>query len=537
MRRRFILVWAILFAVLLGARGEGPDDKYVQIYTLIQEADSLNEAGQTRDAALKYLEAQKTLKSLQTQYPDWNGGVVNFRLAYLASKLEPLTQKLTPTNAPPAIAEKEASGAGALTNQLKKLQQEIKQLTDQNGLLEAKLKEALSVQPAPLDPHEFAKAEEQIRQLQKEKELLKVSLEQEKAKGARPVDAGILEQERQILADVEQKLAQQTELATGLKQENDSLKKLLESKSAPEPTGPNNDLAQQLQLAKATVASLQASNLSLRAEQILLESRVADLAKHPMKGNRSSPRPEPQNQQLEVALARLAVYEAKVLPYTPEELALFKQPDLKVNLTGTGAAPVKRTIKELPPGAGPIMEEGRRAFENGRLDEAEKKFLEVLRQDDKNIYTLGLLAAVQLEQNRLADAEKTISQALVVDPRDPACLFTMGLLKYRQEKYDEALDALSLSAKLIPEEPRTQYYLGKTLIQKGNRTAAEAALRKAVHLRPGWGDAHYSLAMVYATQQPPFKELAQWHYQKAIASGYPRNLEFEKLLDEKVSSK
>jgi Tfp pilus assembly protein PilF len=74
------------------------------------------------------------------------------------------------------------------------------------------------------------------------------------------------------------------------------------------------------------------------------------------------------------------------------------------------------------------------------------------------------------------------------------------------------------------------------LIQKGNRTAAEAALRKAVHLRPGWAEAHFSLATVYATQQPPFKELAQWHYQKAIVAGYPRSLEFEKLLEEKKPS-
>ena len=42
--------------------------------------------------------------------------------------------------------------------------------------------------------------------------------------------------------------------------------------------------------------------------------------------------------------------------------------------------------------------------------------------------------------------------------------------------------------------------------------------------------------MVYATQQPPYKELAQWHYQKAIAGGYPRNLEFEKLLEDKKGS-
>jgi len=54
-----------------------------------------------------------------------------------------------------------------------------------------------------------------------------------------------------------------------------------------------------------------------------------------------------------------------------------------------------------------------------------------------------------------------------------------------------------------------------------------------VNLKPGWAEAHFSLAMVYATQQPPFRELAQWHYQKALASGYPRNQEFERLAAEK----
>ena len=102
-----------------------------------------------------------------------------------------------------------------------------------------------------------------------------------------------------------------------------------------------------------------------------------------------------------------------------------------------------------------------------------------------------------------------------------------------QEKFDDALDALSRAAKIVPDEPRTQYYLGKTLIEKGNRAQAEKALRKSVQLKPGWGDAHYLLSVIYATQQPPFKELAQWHYKKAIAGGYQRNPDFEKLIDDR----
>ncbi len=533
MKHQFVLVAALLLMVLSLARAEGPDEKYVEIYNLIQEADAANDGGHGREASLKYLEAQKTLKTFQTEHPGWNANVVNFRLGYLASKLEPLTQKFPPTNTPPAILAETPSSPPA-TNQSRDLQDEIKRLTAQNGLLEAKLKEALSVQPAPLDPRELAKAEEQIKQLQKERDLLKVSLEQEKAKPAKPGEPAAMEQERQILADVKQKLAEQMELALNLQKENENLKRQLTLKVSQQTSVGTGDLAQQLQAAQGTIATLQSSNLSLKTEQLLLESRVADLAKQAPKRGKRAAHPEAQNQQLEMALARLAVYEAKPLPYTPEELASFKHPDLKASIAGS--TPIKRSVKELPPGAGPIMEEGQRAMEAGRFEEAEKKFLDVLRQDEKNIYVLGNLAAVQIEQNRLEDAEKTINKALAIEPRDPASLFAMGFLKYRQENYDAALDVLSLSASLIPDEPRTQYFLGKTLIQKGNRTAAEAALRKAVQLRPGWGDAHFSLAMVYATQQPPFKELAQWHYQKAIAGRYPRDLEFEKLLEEKRTS-
>src|SRR6266567_910761 len=112
-------------------------------------------------------------------------------------------------------------------------------LSARNALLENKLKEALSVQPAAVDPRELAKAEEQIRLLQKEKELYKVSLAQEKAKPGKPADPAAIEQEQQILADVKLKLAQQTNLAMALQKENETLKKqLADPKAARNPSPP-----------------------------------------------------------------------------------------------------------------------------------------------------------------------------------------------------------------------------------------------------------------------------------------------------------
>src|ERR1043165_3962082 len=199
MKRQFGLISAVLMDLLSVARGQGVDDKYVHVYFLIREADSLNENGQTRQAVIKYLEARTALKELQSLYPGWNDKVVNFRLGYIASKLEPLSSQIPATNAPTLEVAGELASPGSWTNRFKLLQDEIALLNGRNALLEAKLKEALSVQPAAVDPRDLAKAEGRIKDLEKEKDLLKASLEQEQAKSAKLGDLATLQQERQIL--------------------------------------------------------------------------------------------------------------------------------------------------------------------------------------------------------------------------------------------------------------------------------------------------------------------------------------------------
>jgi Tfp pilus assembly protein PilF len=68
------------------------------------------------------------------------------------------------------------------------------------------------------------------------------------------------------------------------------------------------------------------------------------------------------------------------------------------------------------------------------------------------------------------------------------------------------------------------------------RHAAETAFRKAILLNPNYAGAQNNLAVFYLTQQPPSVELARWHYDKAIAAGFPHNPEMEKLLEEKKTA-
>jgi tetratricopeptide (TPR) repeat protein len=235
-------------------------------------------------------------------------------------------------------------------------------------------------------------------------------------------------------------------------------------------------------------------------------------------------------QQVDTLRARVAVDEAQAIPYTPEELALFKQsaPQLTANPNAE-----KKSVRELPTGAASLVAEAQNYFSARQYGKAEADYQEILQHDENNGLALANLAAIELEETKLDDADKHILAALAQSPNDAYNLTVLGRIRFSEAKYDDALDALSRAAKLDPQNPDIENYLGVTLAQKGLRAQAETALRRAVQLDSNYGAAHNNLAVIYLTQQPPLVELARWHYQKALATGQPRNPALEKVLAEK----
>jgi len=567
---RLLLLLACVFFASLPVRADGPDEQYVRIYQLIQEADRLNDRGEGRNAAEKYIEARQSLDRFRGLYPGWNDRVVNYRLNYIATKLAPLTQQLsvlvpsaaptnpppaatTPAVPPPAVAVQPVStppvtppAAPVVTpprpadvEQLRALQAEIDLLKSDNRTLAARLKEALSAQPATVDPRELARAEERIRFLLKENELTKAQLAARKAAPVTPPPAN-------------SGLAEQTEIIAALRTENEILKKQTaewREKYAALTTAAEaarTQMATQLAENEAAVRRLTEENSGLQ-KQVELWRQVSQ---NTQRQNALAPIPAmpPDAQRELLALrARLQVLEAKPVPYTAEEMALFNRPtpSLVVEMAAPGGAAASkstpppaesvpgRVSRGVPPGAGPLLRAAERAFALQQYGEAEKKYAEVLSQDENNVTMLGNLASVQVELGRLGEASKYVKRALTLDPNDYFALYVLGRINYREGKMDEALDALSRSAQANPNYPDTQNYLGIVLSEKGQRAPAEAALRRAVQLQPENAVAHNNLAVVYATQKPPALALARWHYDKARAAGHPRNPELEKMFEQK----
>ena len=179
MRCFIALVVALELAALSGARAGGPEERYLGACNLIHEADSLPSGSRASDALAKYAEASGSLQKLQKEFPDWNLELVRYRLGYLTNRLAILSASGAKPEASGGVAPPEPPADWEV--QMATLREQVQQLRADKALLEAKLKEALSVQPAITDPHEVARVQSRVEIIEKENALLAATLAQVRA--------------------------------------------------------------------------------------------------------------------------------------------------------------------------------------------------------------------------------------------------------------------------------------------------------------------------------------------------------------------
>ena len=665
--KRFSSITTLVLSLglLFTAQAAGPDDSFIQAYTLIAQADNLSRLGQKNSAIQKYRQAHNDLAALQSGYPNWNAGVVSFRIKYVDQKLKALGDEAPETATPsakPAVLD-----PAAARREISILKRRIERLDNDIILKDAKLKEALSAVPSPEETQQLATLEANLSGLRQENANLKSAIDKATTllKGANTGLAKAQADAEKAQADLakaqaetektNEALAQAVEEAkTAKAKANDRQAKRLENKLADKQENlaktekelaslatahkaleselksfkkgsREKDLQAQvgslqkelsgnqkdLEKASGDVAALKNDKISLEeelksfkkgnrekeleAEVGSLEKQLANsnsklketasnltsaensndslgdqlkafqkgsrekefrnyissLEKRLAKAERKNTNPaskrkgltgifnwqksdraekaqaaELQN-RIDTLRSRLEILEAEKIPYTDEEKKLFAEP-------GTGDQPantLQAKVATLPEGGADDFKAGQAALVEAKYGEAEQKFLHVLKLDEENPLTLGNLALAQMEQGNYEGAEASLTRALKNDDEDAFSLSLIGTLRYRQKKYDEARDYLAKAVKLNPEDSRAQHFLGSALNNLGQRKAAETALRKAVQIKPGYSEAHHNLAVVYATQKPPFIALAKFHYDKAVAGGHKKNADLEKILN------
>ena len=650
-RFSFITTLFLSFGLLSTAQAAGPDDSFIQAYSLIAEADNLSRLGQKNTAIQKYRQARNDLAALQSGYPDWNAAVVSFRIKYVDQKLKAIGAE-APGDVKATSAKPAALDPAAARREIAILKRKVESLENAIILKDAKLKEALSAVPSPEETRQLAKLESDLSGLRQENANLKGAIDKATAQ-LKDANTGLakaqadakktreaLEQSQQEvksaksqandrqakrlekqLTDKQESLEKTEKELASLKTTNNNLeselksfrkgnrekdlqaevealqKKMSDNQGELEKVSGNlaeikNDKASleeelksfkkgnrekdletkvsslEKQLAKSNsqlketsgnLASAESSNDSLEDQLKALQkgSRekemrdyINSLEKRLAKAERKNTNPaskrkglsgifnwrksgraeealvaELQN-RLDTLRSRLEILEAEKIPYTDEEKKLFAEPK-------TGDQPantLQAKIATLPEGGAADFKAGQAALVEAKYGEAEQKFLHVLKLDEENPLTLGSLAMAQMEQGNYDGAEASLERALKNNDKDAFSLSLLGTLRYRQKKYEEARDYLAKAVKLNPEDANAQHFLGSALNNLGQRKAAETALRKALQIKPGHAEAHHNLAVVYATQKPPFIALAKFHYEKAVAAGRAKNAELEKIL-------
>jgi tetratricopeptide (TPR) repeat protein len=567
------LAVALLLVLPIARAQENPDDQYVIIYTLIQQGDANLDSGQPQRALDNYREAQTELQKFQQVYSDWNPNIVSFRLNYLAQKIAALTP---PTSAAKAPAVTAAPVPADLASQANSLNAQIHQLQADNETLQAKLKEALGAQPASVSPDAFAQLQKQASDLARENDLLKATVAQQATNGT---------------PQLQQALTQQTARATQLAQQNESLQaritvltteagavEALREENAvlkKEVAGVNPALAGAALTPAAMqqeLARLKAENTDDRLETKALENRIqrmeeatvnsateagsasaaelqsqigeltrerdslrAQLGEANKKGkgskNASGAALDALALEVERLRARVDVDEAQAVPYTPQELALF-QPG---SLAG-GPDTNETSSHKLSGGTAVLVAEAQNYYTNREYDKAAADYQKILQNDTNNPVALANLASVEVEQNKIPDADKHIQAAIAQTPDDAFALTVLGRVKFAEADYDASLEALERAAKIDPKNAQVENFLGVALAEKGLRTQAETAFRKAIQIEPDYGDAHKNLTIFYLTARPPMVELARWHYEKALAAGVPPSPDLQRMLDQDRAS-
>jgi tetratricopeptide (TPR) repeat protein len=94
--------------------------------------------------------------------------------------------------------------------------------------------------------------------------------------------------------------------------------------------------------------------------------------------------------------------------------------------------------------------------------------------------------------NDLKSAEQQFTAALQLEPQKQNSLLGRGMAEYREKNYDAALNDLSSAVKIAPFAP-ADFWLGRTLEEKGDAKAAAEAYEAALQLAPEMMEAQQRL--------------------------------------------
>ena len=271
--------------------------------------------------------------------------------------------------------------------------------------------------------------------------------------------------------------------------------------------------AEQEMLKRPVITVLEASAGTISAQVELLKPKVDDVAAS-VEGAPAAPEAD-----AEVPADTTAETVAGTDPAAPADAPAGESTASAEPAAAEGAAAASSLDTQMPAEVMALINEAREQFVSGNFAAAEKLYQEFVELNPNSVVALANLGVSQFRQGKLTAAQLALEKAIAVDPKDAFSLTTLGAVMIEQSRIEDAITFLERANESKADDPITLNYLGVASSQLGQFGKAEQSLRRAITVDPAYAEAHFNLAVIYATAKPPSIALAKRHYEKALELG------------------
>ena len=226
---------------------------------------------------------------------------------------------------------------------------------------------------------------------------------------------------------------------------------------------------------------------------------------------------------------------------TPDEEKLFSDPVVRELLGPKGvqatlianASPDsdKKAAPPAPTSVEKLISQANETYMNKDFESAARLYQDALRAEPKNVTALIGLGITRQRENKHADAEVSLQKALAYDPTNEPASFALGVTYFKQERWKDAMTYFEKSLAKRPDNASGRHYLGIIATKLNLIERAEREFKTALAIDPAYGEAHFNLAVLYITWDPPQWDKARAEYDEAIKKGVRPDKNLEKLLE------
>src|SRR6056297_289611 len=130
------------------------------------------------------------------------------------------------------------------------------------------------------------------------------------------------------------------------------------------------------------------------------------------------------------------------------------------------------------------LAEAARLHRSGKVEDAERLYRRVLKDNPKNVTALRLLGVIAMQSGHPENAEELLSKAVRLAPDFTGAIIDLGRLHQDQNRLAEAIECFEKAVETDPRSSHAHFLLAAALAPAARTAAAAAAYRRAIELKP-----------------------------------------------------